>query len=60
MISKEEYEKLLHEDHYGQKTPVDFPGYNNLESTFPFWSSEALTESSVLLALTQYRHYFMK
>ena len=61
VIPKDQYEDMLMAGHYGYFTEVDFHGYNaGMSDSFPFWSSEPLTYSSALLALTQYRHYLPK
>ena len=53
VIPEEEYKVELEKDHFGEKTPVDFNGYNS--GSFPFWSSEPFTYASAMLALTRYR-----
>lgn len=51
-VSEEEYEILLKQDYFGQKTPVDFVPFSS--SIFPYWSSPAMTLSINYLALTKY------
>ncbi|XP_061197307.1 uncharacterized protein LOC133205493 [Saccostrea echinata] len=55
--SDAEYNRLLSEPHFGKKTPIDFPGFNPLDSPtgfFPFWSSDAYTYSTTMLAFAKY------
>ena len=54
-IPKEKYEAMLKEKHFGFDTPKEFLGYNTKDDVFPFWSSEAYTYSSVLVAMSTYR-----
>ena len=58
MMDKDEYDLQLKEKHFGEYTPLDFPGYNAPNSNFYFWSSDPLTYSSVMLALTQCQYLF--
>lgn len=59
MMPEDEYNAQLQEKHFGERTPLDFPGYNTPDfSGFPFWSSDELTYSSVILALTQCQYIF--
>ena len=58
MIDEDEYILQLKEKHFGMPTPIDFPGYNTPGFHFPFWSSDELTYSSVVLALTQCQYLF--
>ena len=58
MMDEDEYNLQLKEKHFGEPTPLDFPGYNTPGFHFPFWSSDELTYSSVVLALTQCRYLF--
>jgi hypothetical protein len=53
VIPEDEYKAELTKKHFGKMTPTDFFGYNS--SGFPFWSSEAFTYASSMLALSQYR-----
>ncbi len=45
---------LLEREHQGQKTPLDFKGFN--KDNFPFWSSDPYTYAVSLLALAQYNN----
>ena len=54
-ISKEAYEKLLQEPHFGKMTPLDFHGYNSDDAT-TFWSSKPYTHAVSLLALAQFNN----
>lgn len=56
-VSDVEYNRLLSQTHFGKKTPIDFPGYNPSTSPtgfFPFWSSDAYTYSTTMLAFAKY------
>ncbi len=53
IFPRDEYEAELKKKHFGGLVAPDFQGYNS--SPFPFWSSDAFTHASVMLALTQYR-----
>ncbi|GFR98165.1 hypothetical protein ElyMa_002763500 [Elysia marginata] len=55
-IPKDQYETMMKQKHFGQATPIEFPGYNVGEAFFPFWSSESYTYSSVLLAVTRFEN----
>ena len=48
----------MDKEHFGEPTPLDFPGYNTPGFQFAFWSSDELTYSSVILALTQCQYLF--
>ena len=50
------YNEELLKEHFGRKTPLDFHGYNAYQ--FPFWSSDELTYSATMLALTQCQYLF--
>jgi len=58
MMDEDEYNLQLKEKHFGEFTPMDFPGYNTPNFMFPFWSSDELTYSSVVLALSQCQYLF--
>lgn len=56
-LPDEQYNILLSQRHFGEKTPIDFPGFNPRGSPtgfFPFWSSDAYTYSSTMLAFAKY------
>lgn len=56
-LSDEQYNILLSQRHFGEKTPIDFPGFNPRGSPtgfFPFWSSDAYTYSTTMLAFAKY------
>lgn len=56
-LSDEQYNILLSQRHFGEKTPIDFPGFNPRGSStgfFPFWSSDAYTYSTTMLAFAKY------
>ncbi|KAK3776415.1 hypothetical protein RRG08_023768 [Elysia crispata] len=55
-ISKDKYDAMIKEKHFGQATPTEFPGYNSNDGFFPFWSSESYTYSSVLLAVSRFEN----
>jgi len=50
------YNEELQKKHFGRKTPMDFYGYNY--DKFSFWSSDELTYSATMLALTQCQYLF--
>jgi len=54
MVPRDQYEKMINEEHWGLPTPLDFHGYNT-GSPWPFWSSEPFTQASTILALSKYR-----
>lgn len=58
MMDESEYSLQLKQKHFGIVTPIDFPGYNTPDFEFVFWSSDELTYSSVVLALTQCQYLF--
>ena len=58
MMDEDEYNLELKKNHFGKPTPLDFPGFNVPDSHFLFWSSDDLTYSSVILALTQCQYLF--
>lgn len=56
-VPSEKYDAMLKVPHFGMKTPMDFPGYNDptqLHGFFPFWSSDSYTYAATLLALSKY------
>lgn len=54
VIDEKVYDQMLLETHFGQRTPIDFHGYNVKDNLFPFWSSEPYTYAVTLLAFSQY------
>ncbi len=52
-MSDEEFNKQLKEKHYGKKVPTEADYLN--DSTFPYWSSPAITDSLSLLGLSKYK-----
>lgn len=56
VVDEIEYQKMLQQKHFGQKTPLDFHGYNIKGGYFPFWSSEPYTYAVSLLALSQFNN----
>ena len=59
VIPNATYQQLLKKTYFGYDVPIDFPGFNAPTTfEFPFWSSEPLTYSASLLALTQYRAFY--
>jgi hypothetical protein len=56
LIDEAQYQTLLKEPHFGQATPIDFPGYNTQANLFPFWCSEPYTYAVALLALSQFHN----
>jgi len=50
------YKAELQKEHFGRMTPMDFYGYNY--DQFAFWSSDELTYSATMLALTQCEYLF--
>ena len=59
VIPNATYQQLLTKTYFGYDVPIDFPGFNAPTTfPFPFWSSEPLTYSASLLALTQYRAFY--
>jgi hypothetical protein len=53
-IDENTYQKMLKESHFGERTPLDFQGYNG--NFFPFWSSQPYTYAVSLLALAQFNN----
>lgn len=52
-VQTEQYESMLNRSHFGDKTPTTFPGYNAKDwNSFAFWSSEAYSYASALLAIS--------
>ena len=59
VIPNATYQQLLEKECYGANVPMDFPGYNSPDMPLFFYlSSEPLTYSLSLLALTQYRAFY--
>ena len=58
VMDEDEYNLELKKKHFGKSTPIDFPGYNIPDAHFPFWSSDEITYSSVILTLTQCQYLF--
>jgi hypothetical protein len=56
IIEKSKYDEMLQEKHFGENTPLDFPGYNIKDNFFPFWASQPYTYSSSLLAISQFNN----
>lgn len=57
VISEEEYLKMTKEPHVSNMTtPMEFHGFNNDTSAFPFWNSPPYTYATTLLALSQYEN----
>jgi len=55
VISSSEYDAMLKKPRFGKMTSLTFKGYNTGEgSYFPFWSSEAYTYASSLVAISHY------
>ena len=54
VISEKDYSAMLSVPHFGRRTPLDFPGYNKEGTFFPFWSCEAYTYSTAMLAIASY------
>jgi len=54
-IPPDVYNKLLNQTWFGSPTPLVFPGFNADGTSFPFWSSPALTYAAGLGALAKYR-----
>ncbi len=55
-IDEKTYQKMLTEPHFGERTPLDFHGYNYIGNFFPFWSSQPYTYAVSLLALAQFNN----
>lgn len=51
-----EYEAQLKKNHYNQKAPLDFNGYNAWDGSFPFWSSPGYTYAISLLVFSRYNN----
>ena len=58
MMDEDEYNLELKKKHFDKPTPFDFPGYNIPDGHFLFWSSDEMTYSSAILALTQCQYLF--
>ena len=56
VIDETKYEESLKEKHFGENTPMDFPGYNMKDNFFPFWASKPYTYSVALLAISQFNN----
>ena len=57
VVSESEYASMLKEPHFGDYTPIDFDGFNPAdepEGFFPFWSSDAYTYATTMLAISKY------
>jgi hypothetical protein len=55
-IDEGKYEEMLKQFHYGERTPLEFHGYNQKEEIFPFWSSEPYTYAVSFLALAKFNN----
>ena len=58
-VDETTYQKLIKEKHLGRNTPIDFHGYNDPSDShgfFPFWSSDAYTYATTLLALSKFNN----
>ena len=58
MMDEDEYNEQLKMKHFGRPIPLDFHGYNSPTYKVIFWSSDDITYSSVILALTQCHYLF--
>ncbi|XP_052820625.1 uncharacterized protein LOC128246452 [Mya arenaria] len=55
VVSPSLYDAMLKQPHFGQMTPMTFDGYNSEPGMFfPFWSSEAFTYATSLVAISHY------
>lgn len=58
ILLEAEYDELLKRKWDGQRTPIDFHGYNNYEDYWPFWSSEPYTYVTNMLALAKFSNTY--
>lgn len=57
VISEEEYLQMAKTPKFhNETTPMDFNGFNNNTSGFPFWNSPPYTYATALLALSQFEN----
>ena len=60
VIDRLTYNGMLRNKFLGNKIFEDFQGYNSPKDCyFINWNSPAVTDSAVMLALVNYRHYFL-
>jgi len=61
VIDKSTYDKMLSGKFLGNEIFQDFQGYNSPKDRyFLYWNSPAVTNGTVMLALANYRHYFLQ
>ncbi|XP_067659668.1 uncharacterized protein [Haliotis asinina] len=56
VVSEDRYLEMCQQEHFGQKTPMTFSGYNAGQGYFPFWTSDSYTYASTVLAISQYNN----
>ena len=54
-VTPAKYTEMLQQPHFGMMTPLIFKGYNSgHDSFFPFWTSDAYTYATSLVALSHF------